>query len=255
MRKILQTLLAVSCFAGLTNLRAQTVGDAVARIHRERIQASYLIALGRLATEDEVKYWIGQNPKSVSDLVTRHRDYLTRDNGTHQDVIRRSYLAALGKPPSGSEMQHWMAGSDTYTNLVTNHTNWLRSNPAQYVEVIKRSYQNVLGRPAKDAEVNHWKNQGVFAYCILAACHEDWKKRGGEATATATKAVPTSSSFLNTVSVSPNILSESKLAVSSLIGNDGASMVAAGGGNMVAAGGGNMVAAGGGNMVAAGGGN
>lgn len=255
MRKIIPTLFALSCFVGFASpsLRAETVGQAVAKIQRDRVQSSYLIALGRLASDDEVKYWSSQNPKSVTELVARHRDYLARDNGTHQDVIRRSYLAALGKSPNGSEIQHWMGGTDTYTNLVVNHVNWLRSNPAEYEAVIKRSYQNVLGRQPKAAEINHWKSQGVFAYCILAACHEDWKRRGGEGTAKA--AVPTSSSYLSSVAVSSNILSESRSAVGSLIGNDAGSMVAAGAGNMVAAGAGNMVAAGAGNMVAAGAGN
>lgn len=242
-------------------LPAQTVGEAVAKVQRERIQSSYLIAFGRLATHDEVKYWSGQNPKSVAELVSRHRDYLKRDTGTHQDTIRRSYVAALGTNPKPAELKHWMGGSDTYAGLVKNHIEWLKGNPAEYEKVIKRSYQTVLGRAPTTAEVNYWKGQGTFAYYVLASCHEDFKRRGG---AGAPKAVfPSAPTFAATVQVSPNILGETRSAISSLIGNDagsivgnaGGNLVAAGGGNMVAAGGGNMVAAGGGNLVAAGGGN
>ncbi len=184
-------------------LFAQKVGDAVAQIHRERVQSSYLISFGRLATDAEVKHWVGQNPKSVAELIMKHRDYLVRDTGTHQDTIRRSYQAAFGTTPKPAEIQHWMGGNDTYTGLVKNHINWLKSNPAHYDEVIKRSYQNVLGRPAKPAEVSYWKGQGVFAYYVLAACHEDWKKRGGEGTA---KAVfPQSTSFAAVFPVSASV--------------------------------------------------
>lgn len=232
-------------------LSAQTVGDAVAKIHRERIQASYLLAFGRLATDAEVKHWTGQNPKSVAELVTKHRDYLTRDTGTHQDTIRRSYLAALGVAPKPEEIRHWMSGNDTYTGLVKNHVNWLKANPAEYEKVIKRSYQTVLGRQPTPAEVSHWKGQGVFAHYVLAACHEDWKRRGGAGLAK--PVFPASTSFAATVQVTPNIMNETRSAVSSLIGNDAGSIVGNAGGNLVAAGGGNLVAAGGGNMVAAGG--
>lgn len=254
-------LVALSLTSGFLSLRAQTVGQAVARIHRERILSSYLLAFGRPATEDEVKYWLGQNPKSVADLVTRHRDYLGRDRGTHQDTIRRSYLAALGRAPTDAEIKHWMGGTDSFTTLVNHHVAWLRSNPAEYENVIKRSYQNILGRAATGAETSHWKGQGVLAYSVLAACHDDWKKRGGERPGRAV--LPAASPHLHTVSVSPEVFAEARVALGSLIGNDGGSivgnaggnLVAAGAGNMVAAGGGNMVAAGGGNMVAAGGGN
>jgi hypothetical protein len=246
----------------MTSLTAaqKTVGDAVASIQRERIQASYLLAFGRLATDDEVKYWSSQNPKSVSELVTKHRDYLSRDVSTHQETIRRSYVAALGTSPKAAETKHWMSGNDTFTMLVTNHVNWLRSNPNEYSEVIKRSYQNVLRRPATDAEIKYWKGQGVFGYSVLAACHEDFKRRGGERTGNAV--VPTSSSYLSSYPVSAAVLAETRNAVgvlshngAAIVGNAAGNLVAAGAGNMVAAGGGNMVAAGGGNMVAAGGGN
>jgi hypothetical protein len=236
-----------------TSLVGATVGQAVAAIHRERIQASYLLAFGRLATDDEVKYWSGQNAKSVSDLVLRHRDYLKGNPGPHEDVIRRSYQAALGKTPDAKEIKHWMAGNDTFTGLVNNHVDWLRSNPTEYENVIKRSYQKVLGRAATAGEVNYWKGQGVYAYSVLAACHEDWKKRGGERKDKAV--LPTSSNYFSSYPVSAGVLAETRTAVSNVIGQNGANIVGNAGGNLVAAGAGNMVAAGGGNMVAAGGGN
>jgi hypothetical protein len=145
--------LAALAAATSTSLLGATVGEAVAAIQKERIQSSYLIAFGRLASDDEVKYWSKQNPKSVGDLVTNHRDFLKRDTGTHQDVIRRSYKAALGTTPDANAIKHWMGGNDTFTMLVNNHVEWLRGNPDEYTKVIKRSYKNVLGREANDGEV------------------------------------------------------------------------------------------------------
>lgn len=252
MKKLLVCLVALSSGFFASGVNAETIGQAVAKL-QQRIQASYLLAFGRLAKDDELKFWTGQNPKSVAELVGRHREYLGRDQGTHEDTIRRSYFAALGTGPKPTEIKHWMGGTDTFTTLVSNHVTWLRGNPAEYESVIKRSYQNVLGRPAKDAEVAYWKGQGVFAYSVLAACHEDWKKRGGERSGKAM--LPATSPHLHAVAVTPDIFAETRSAVSTLIGNDGGSIVGNAGGNIVAAGAGNMVAAGGGNIVAAGAGN
>jgi hypothetical protein len=83
---------------------------------------------------------------------------------------------------------------------------------------------------------------------VLAACHDDFKRRGGEAKAGVKVAVPTSSSYLNSYPVSGSVLAESRMAVGAgIVGNAGGNIVAAGAGNLVAAGGGNIVAAGAGN--------
>ena len=247
-------LLVLTAIAPLA--RAQTVGQAVAQIQRERIQASYLLAFGRKASDAEVGYWSKQNPKSVAQLVGLHNTYLVRDEATHRETIRRSYQDTLGVAPKPEETKHWMSGGDNYTELVKKHLGWLKQNPAEYEKVIRRSYQSVLRRAPDGAELAYWKSQGTFSHAVLAACHEDWTKRnattarvaGGKPTPAAT------SRYLATMAVSPTIATEARTAAN-LIGNDAGSIVGNAGGNIVAAGAGNLVAAGGGNIVAAGAGN
>lgn len=242
--------------AAVSVVQAQQMKDAVAKIHRERIQSSYLIAFGRLAADAEVAYWSQQNPKSVSELVTRHNEYLQRDQGTHRDTIQRSYQHAFGRPAKDGEINHWMSGSDNYTELMKKHVQWLRDNPAQYDEVLRLSYQRALGRPAKNPELNWWKAQGTFSFAMLAAAHEDWAKRNGAngATPSGRPLAAVNSRHLTIVPVSPAVAQEA-IAAARLIGNDGGSIVGNAGGNIVGNAGGNIVAAGAGNMVAAGGGN
>lgn len=260
MKKILPTLVLSAVFA--------TVGfaDAVS----QRIQASYLIVFGRGATGDEVAYWKKQNPRSVGDLVTNHRQYLSRDANTHRATIRRSYIDALGREPNDGEYRHWMGGNDTYTQLMKNHVGWLSGNPGEYESVIKRSYRFVFNRPANAGEIQYWRSQGTLSYAMLVAAHDTWRKANPSTPKTAgTAKVSGDSTFLASVVVSSGITAE--IRASGLISDDGSTLVAAGGGNLVAAGGGNLigndgasligndggslVAAGGGNLVAAGGGN
>jgi hypothetical protein len=245
--------------------------DSAAKL-RERVQASYLIAFGRSATNDEVAYWTKQNPKSVADLVNGHRQYLKQDANTHRALIKRSYIDALGRDPIEGEFKHWMGGNDPYTQLMKNHVGWLAGNPAEYEAVIKRSYQFIFKRKADAGELKYWRSQGTVSYAMLVAAHDTWRKSNPTAPAktAGVSTVSANSTFLATAPVSPAIAAEARIAGGlvaagagnlvgndggSLVGNDGASLVAAGGGNLVAAGGGNLVAAGGGNLVAAGGGN
>ncbi|HEY1109304.1 MAG TPA: hypothetical protein VGE76_11745, partial [Opitutaceae bacterium] len=231
----------------------------------ERIQASYLLAFGKKATEAEVGYWSKQSAQSISDLIANHQRYLKQDVGTHRATIKRSYIDALGREPNDGEYKHWLSGSDTYTQLMKNHVAWLRGNPAEYEKVIRRSYRLVLNSTPSAAEINYWKGQGTLSYAMLAAAHDWWKKQNpsgnGKPAAKATIA-PASTTYLTVAPVSAAVAAEAIKAAGligndggSLVGNDGASLVAAGGGHLVAAGGGNLVAAGGGNLVAAGAGN
>lgn len=229
----------------------QKMKDVVAQIHRDRIQASYLIAFGRKATEDEIKFWAQHSPKSVEYLVGRHNEYLSQNPGVKRDAVRLSYLHAFGTEPEEGHYRHWVPGSDNYTGLMTKHLQWLRGNAAEYEAVLKRSYDRVLRRGPDKAELDWWKKQGTFSFILLAAAHEDWASKNGvkAPTVTGKPTLKVTSSFLSTVTVQPEVAKEAARLIGndagSLIGNDAGSLVAAGAGNMVAAGGGNMVAAGG----------
>ena len=254
-------LLVLSLFSLVCTLAFPAT--VASEIQRQRIQASYLLSFGRKATDDEVAYWTKQGMRTVADLVTNHRNYLTQDAGTHRATIRRSYIDALGREPNDGEYKHWMGGNDTYAQLMKNHVNWLAGNPGEYGNVIKRSYRFVFGRKATDDEVNYWRSQGTLSYAMLVGAHDTWKKQNpstppktsGKAT------VSTSTGFLTTVVLSPAATAE--VRATGLISDDGSTLVAAGGGNLIGNDGGSLigndggslVAAGGGNLVAAGGGN
>lgn len=251
------------CLVSLAGLLAASpafaqkrVGDAVAQIQRERVQASYVLAFGRAASEDEIKYWVGQNPKSVSELVSRHKQYLKQEAGTQTNTIKRSYVDALGRNPKDAEIKHWAAGNDSYTELMQKHIDWLGGNPAEQEAVIKRSYQLVFGRQPKPAELKYWQGQGVLSYAVLVGCHEDFKRANSATTekVSGSATLSPNSKYLTTVTVSTSIASEAKALLRSA-SNYG--IVAAGAGNIVGNAGSNygIVAAGAGNLVAAGAGN
>ena len=222
---------------------------------RERIQASYLIAFGRPASSGEVQYWAGQHPTSVSALVANHRNYLTRDSGTHRATIVKAYQDAMGRNPTEAEINYWFRGNDTYTQLMKNHISWLGGNPGEYEKVIRRSYNYVFHRQPNAGELRYWKSQGTLSYIMLVACHQEWQRHNGSTPKTSGGlAISSNAPALNAVQLSSSIANEAR-AAAGVIAAGGGNVIAAGGGNVIAAGGGNVIAAGGGNVIAAGGGN
>jgi hypothetical protein len=230
-----------------------------AQVQEQRIQASYLIAFGRKARTDEVGYWSKQKVADVAGLVRLHQNYLRTDKGTRQDSIRRSYVDSFGRNPDAGELRHWSAGVDTYSDLMAHHAKWLKSNPAEQDATIDRSYQSALGRKPSAAERTYWRGQGALNFVTLVACHEQWKKAGGQKTSGSAGFAPTSG-LLATVNVSRPVANEVVAASPSirilegqLIAAGGQNLIAAGGQNLIAAGGQNLIAAGGQNLIAAGG--
>ncbi|WP_316787178.1 hypothetical protein [Pedobacter frigiditerrae] len=247
MKKLIISML---CLVSLT-----TMALRVSAQNTERVQASYLLAFGRLPSSGELTYWNGQGQKSVQWLVDNHKGYIKSNQGTiGKEIIVKSYVDALGYRPSQSEINYHAAFNRTYTEMMSNHLVYVKGVPSEYEKVIKRSYQTVFGRQPNAGELSYWKSQGLFSYMILVSCHQDWKNKNSSGQSQK-MAIATNAPFLVTATVSQSVMNETKTTFAGLVSPGGGNMVAAGGGNMVAAGGGNMVAAGGGNMVAAGGGN
>lgn len=243
-------IITMLCIIGVTTLTADVKAQ-----NNERINASYLLAFGRLPNSGEMTYWNGQGQKSVQQLVDLHNNYIKQNQSTiGREVIIKSYVDALGYRPSQSEINYHAAFNRSYTAMMSNHLVYIKGQPSEYEKVIKRSYQTILKREPNAGEINYWRQQGLLSYMILVNCHQDWKNRNA-AGQSQTTAISTSSPLLAVASVSSGVLNEVKATYSSLVSPGGGNVVASGGGNIVAAGGGNIVAAGGGNMVAAGGGN
>lgn len=247
MKKI---IFCVACFIAVTASATTVLAQ-----NSERIQASYLLAFGRLPNSGEVTYWNGQGQKSVQQLIDNHKSYIKSNTGTAgKEVIIKSYVDALGYRPSQAEINYHAQYGRTYSEMMNNHLIYLKGQPGEYDKVIRRSYQTALGRQPNEGELTYWRNQGLLSYMVLVNFHQDWKNRNTQGQSQAA-AISANAPVLAVATVSANILSETKGAYNSLVSPGGSNLVAAGGGNLVAAGGGNLVAAGGGNLVAAGGGN
>lgn len=233
------------------------LGQDARQLRRERIQSSYMLALGRNPNESEITYWQGRtDANTIADFVKNHKTYISQDAGTRTSIITRSYNDILGRNPNQGEIDYWSKGNNTYSELTKNHLQWLTGNPAEYENVIKRSYQYYLQRQPSAGEISYWKGQGTLSYLMLVACHEDWVKRGGNKAQTPSSgaSVNASSAVVSMVRVSPSIAAEAK-SFAGIVSAGAGNIVAAGAGNVIAPGGANIVAAGAGNIVAAGAGN
>ncbi len=213
-------------------------------VKTERITVAYMIAMGRKPSSAELNYWKGQGNLTVEQLVENHRQYLAGDKASKRTMIIKAFKNAYGRNPTESEINTNMNQNMTYVQWMNNHLAWLKKSSSDYVNVIKNSYKTVFGREPNAAEINFWKSQPVMSHMILAACHEDWKRKNGNTAKTnGSNTIGSSSSYLELAFVGSQVAKEA----SSLIGPAGGNVIAPGGGNVVSAGGANVVAAGGGN--------
>jgi len=239
MKRIGKLMLAVIMIAtSALSSKAQTEDQ----LKTERIGASYMIAMGRMANSGEITYWKSQGNLSVAQLVEKHRAYLSGDKASKRTMIIKAFKNAYGRVPTESEVATNMNQNMTYAEWMNNHLAWLNKSSADYVNVIKNSYKTVFGREPNTAEINYWKTQPVMSHMILAACHEDWKRRNGNAAKTSgSNTIGTSSSYVDLLKVGATVAGEASKIIGSAVGN----VIAPGGGNVVSGGGGNVVAAGG----------
>jgi hypothetical protein len=220
----------------------------------ERIGASYVLALGRPPSPDEIGQWSKQGNLSVGDLIARHRQQLQSDAGVMRATVVKACADAFGREPTEPEVDAWSAGNRIYTELMKQHVQWLGGHPQEYRQVIERAYQLVMRRPAYPVEIDYWKAQPTLSYALLVGCIEDWARRNapGLMATTGTPTVSLHSAYLTTFRLAPGIADEARAAVG-LVPTGDANLVSAAGRNLVAAGAGNVVTSGHINFVAAGG--
>lgn len=211
-------------------------------VKTERITVAYMIAMGRKPNTGELNYWKGQGNLTVSQLVENHRQYLAGDKASKRTMIIKAFKNSYGRNPTESEISTNMNQNMTYAEWMNNHLAWLKKSSSDYVNVIKNSYKTVFGREPNSGELNFWKSQPVMSHMILAACHEDWKRKNPNAAKTSgSNTVGSSSSYLEFAKVGSQVANEA----SGLIGPAAGNVIAPGSGNVIAPGGGNVVAAGG----------
>lgn len=241
MKHLYRSLFALVCSVLLiTGVLAQNADQ----LKTERINASYLIAMGRKPNSGEITHWKKQGDLTVAQLVEHHRNYLAGDANMKRSLIIQAFKNSYGRAPIESEIKTNMTQKMTYAEWMINHINWLKKSTTDYTDVIKRAFKAVMGRDPQQAEINYYKSQPVMSYMVMAATLEDWKRQNGnKAKTSGTLTIGASSSYLSYVGVSATVASEA----SNIIGQASGNVIAAGGGNAVSAGGANVVAAGGGN--------
>lgn len=211
----------------------------------QRIKASFILAFGTTATQQEVDYWKTRSNLSISQLIEFHRQGFASYPNLHKQTIAHSYADALGRSPTIIEVENQMKNNLTYTELMKNHMTLLQQpGNTEYVESIKRSYTEVLNRQPSQAEIDSWKGQGIIANYLLKAYHNDYKNQ----TTKGNKVKVYGSPYAIGVSVSAAIAREATGIIlgnaSALAGNNVGAILAAGAGNLVNQDGASIVAAG-----------
>ncbi len=159
---------------------------------KQRIVASYRIAIGRQPVQGEIDHWLKQADLSVQQLVDYHMQYATTEATFKKEIIERSYRHGLGRNPSttapagqkDSEVSWWMKQiNQTYQQMMKNHVNYLEQNKntAAYVDVINAAYIKIYGRGASGTEQSNWQGKPATSYAMMVSALKDHATKGGRA--------------------------------------------------------------------------
>lgn len=247
LRRLFAPLLVV---AGLASL--PVAGAAQSPLQEERIAASFVLALGRTPTPDEIQRWATKDPTPLADLLARHRHQLQGDRAAERGVIVKASLDAFGRAPTEDEVRN-LSGAGTYVDLMQRHLQWLAGRPAEYEQVMHRAYRLLLKRDAYSVEIEYWTRQPVLSFALLVGGIEDWARRNrpGLMATAGVASVSINSPWLATVRLSPGVAAEAR-AAAGLVQTSDAAQASALGRTVVAPGAERVASVGGITFVAAG---
>ena len=248
--------LAVIFAAAGAGLMAAPIADRSGSVSRqpaqpppnERVDASFVLARGRMPAPAEVDAWAGSAASAFSELMARHEQQLSADAAERAAVALKAGVDAFGvgpdRVPAGAP-----AAAGTYLQLMRRHLEWLGSHPDGYAQIVQRAYRLVLRREAYSPELEYWARQPVPPFALLAACIDDWARRNqpGLTVTSGPAAVNINSPYLVTVRLSPALAAEVRAAAgferprNPAIGHH---VVAPGAGRVASVGGMHFVAAG-----------
>jgi hypothetical protein len=235
---------AAIVLAGLLACFAQ-YGSAQPAGQDERVAASFVLALGRTPASSEAEQWGREAPRSLADLLARHRSRLQATPEEQRAVLDRASRDAFGVA-QGATRIGGPSATGTYTDVLRGHLRWLAANPDEYLLVVQRAYHAVLARDAYAVEIEYWRTRPATSFALLAACVENWASRN-QPGLTATSGVPAvsvNSRYLTAVRLSAAVAAEARAA---------ADLAVAGGPNLAAAIGRHVVAPGAEEIVSVGG--
>ena len=209
MRHSLTSFTAIAALAICSVSSAAEVYD-----QQERIDSSFLLALGRLPSSQERADFSALGPVSVSALVARLQAHLQSDSAFCRITIAKAFTDTFGREPSNAELPA-PGNPTTYTELVQHHIQWLRDHSEEYHQVIDRAYQKVIRRSVYPAVNAYWNGRDAMPYTLLVGCLEDWSHRNSpglmETTGIATVSV--NCRFLSTAILSPAVAAETRSAM------------------------------------------
>jgi hypothetical protein len=194
---------------GLACLSAAVLAQAP--VQEERIAASFVLALGRTATPDEIQRWLTNDPAPLADYIARHRRRLSGDRAAERAVIVKASQDALGRAPTDEEARS-LSGVGIYADLMQRHLRSLAAHPAEYEQTLHRAYRFLLKRDAYSVEIEYWTRQPVLSFALIVGCVEDWARRNqpGLMATTGVASVSINSRYLATVRLSPGVAAEAR---------------------------------------------
>jgi hypothetical protein len=206
---------------------------------QERIEASFVIALGRAPSASEVEVWQKQDASSVAGLLSRHRQTLTADAALQAAVAAKAFQDANGREPVSGDLEMPSGSGASYTELMVGHIQRLAENPSDYEQVIQRAYRFVIRRDAYSEEIDYWNERATLSYILLVGCMEDWARRNqpGLMVTSGTPTISINCDYLATVRLSPKVAAEAREAAGLPPAGDGGTHVIAAGAGAIVSGG------------------
>ena len=179
----------------------------------ERIAASFVLALGRTPAAADVEQWAKDGPRSVADLIGRHREALRHDAAAGREVAVKAGQDAFGRAPDEDEIRRLSVG-EIYSEIVQRHVRQLAGDRAEYERVVHRAYRLHLQRDAYAVEIDYWKARPATSFVLLAACVENWARRNqpGLMATAGVPSVSVNSLYLAAVRLSPAVAAEARAA-------------------------------------------
>lgn len=179
---------------------------------RERVEAAYMIALGRGPEAAELKTAATGASVSVKSELARLQGQLERDAALQRRVATQAFADAFGRAPTDADLA--AAGKGTYTDLLKRHVDFLKNHPGEYANVLNRAYQFVIRRDVYPEEIEYWKKHDVLSYALLVGCVDNWGRRNqpGLMVTAGTPAISINCSYITAIRLSPAVAAEARTA-------------------------------------------
>lgn len=178
---------------------------------RERVEAAFMLALGRGPTAAELKEGAARADAKVGDHLAAWQQRLQQDAALRRTVSAKAFRDAFGREASEQEAA---AGQGTYVEQVKKHVQFLAGNPQEYAQVLSRVYKFVISRDVYPEEIEYWKKHDALSYVLLVGCVDNWGRRNqpGLMVTAGTPAISLNCVYISALRVSPAVAAEARAA-------------------------------------------